>query len=150
MFPRVRTCYQRARRLPEAARIGILIPDGLPIAGADRFGVRVRSPGAELIYSDGTLLICRPLDAPIDALPDGSQLIVRRQRRGKTEITVRELRRHEGQEWLWWRSTDPRHQEPIPALPADQVNATAKLSASMSILGAVIASWTATPPIKPK
>ena len=133
--------------LPEAARIGILIPDGFPINGTDLFGVRMRSPGAELLYPDGSLLICRALDTPIDALPDDSHMIVRRQRRGKTEITVRELRRHEGQIWLWWRSTDPHHQEPLLAMPAAQAGDTSK-QGTMTILGAAIARWTTKLPIE--
>ena len=93
-------------------------------------------PGADLLYPDGSILLCHRLVAPNSDLIAGARYIVQRCRRGKLELTVRELRRVDGQAWLWPCSTKPDHHEPLRLETVD-----AATCGTVAIIGIVVASW---------
>jgi len=106
------------------------------------FGVRVRTPGAELLYPDSTILVCRRLLADELAGVSGARYIVQHRRRSKIEITVRELRLWDGQAWLWPCSTDPNHQQPFRLGAPSDTEAPATVDTdTIALAGIVTASW---------
>jgi hypothetical protein len=131
---------RRADLLP-VSRVVVPVPEDMPHPGANGFGVRVRPPGAEVAYRSGSILICRPLDADPDLPPNGTRLIVRRERDRMVEVTVREAIMFDGFAWLWLRSTDPSLQRPIKVhLPLIGVIPTEDHD-SIVVLGRVVAAW---------
>ena len=115
------------------------------------FAARVRSPGAELLYPDGSVLLCRLLAVNSPLPPDGARVVVLRRRRSKVELTVRELRSAGGEVWLWPCSTDPQHQTPLQLGEASSdTSATDDVGPAVTLLGAVIASWQPEPTTRPK
>ncbi len=85
------------------------------------FGLEVRGRSMDQEYPPGhTVLVCKRLiDMPRELQPQDHVIAVRH-RAGKMEATVKELRIGEdGRPWLWPKSTDPRHQQPIPVEPDD-------------------------------
>lgn len=83
------------------------------------FGLRVKGPSMNLIYPEGTILVCVPMYDYHDMLENGDHVIVQRWDAGMVEATVKELKRAEdGSTWLWPRSDHPEYQMPI-ALPAN-------------------------------
>jgi hypothetical protein len=89
----------------------------MPIDGAQRaagaFGVRVRHPGAEQIYPDGTILALMPTNSYEGTLKAGKRVVLQRIRGDSVEITVRELDVRDGTAWLWPRSNDPRFTQAV-------------------------------------
>ena len=81
------------------------------------FGVLVRTPGAERLYPDGTVLICLPYDTYPGTLTAGRRVVLQRLDGHRTEITVNELGFWREQAWLWPRTDDPAHQQPV-AVPS--------------------------------
>jgi hypothetical protein len=71
-----------------------------------------------LVYPEGTVLVCADLyelGEEGEPIP-GKKYIVRRiASDGRIETTVKEVGRDDkGTWWLWPRSNDPEHQQPIP------------------------------------
>lgn len=90
-------------------------PVSLP---SDRiYGLRVRGQSMDLVYPAGAVLFCIPTgDIPPDrGLESGDHVVVeRRAIDDGVEATIKELRRHDdGSWWLWPRSSQPEHQQPI-------------------------------------
>jgi hypothetical protein len=133
--------WRTSTRLPAGDWSAMTFPTGPGIPAPDLFAVRVRTPGAELIYPDGTALVCRPIGGSLDGLPDGARIVIRRERPGRCETTVRELRRHDGVPWLWLRSTHPEHQEPVPLATRDNGADRRSRIGVVTPLGLVLASW---------
>lgn len=90
--------------------------DTIPIAvpGYDQatlFALQVRGPSMDLHYPDGRFVVAAP---PAEVgVRDGDHVIVRRNRSGLTETTVKEIHHEDGRIALWPRSTDPAHQQPF-------------------------------------
>ncbi len=81
------------------------------------FGLRVKGPSMNLVYPEGTILVCVPFQEYGRGLTEHEHVIVERWDAGQVEATVKELRKSpEGGVWLWPRSDHPEHQTPI-ALP---------------------------------
>jgi hypothetical protein len=133
--------WRRKPELPESRQVRLVVPEGLPHPGSDGFAVRVFAPGADAIYRAGTLLACAPLPAEPRTLPPGTRLILRRQRDGKTEISVRQLVYDDEHAWLWPRSLHPEHQAPIRIrLPLFGVHPMPK-GEFLTVAGHIVAAW---------
>lgn len=80
------------------------------------FGLKVKGPSMNLVYPEGTILVCVPMAEYHHALGDGDHVIVQRRDNASdmVEGTVKEIRRDDaGRAWLWPRSDHPEHQAPI-------------------------------------
>ena len=93
--------------------VAIPAPRNLPTAHA--FGLEVRGPSMNLLYPEGTVLVCVKLPDMSRDLRDGDHVIVYRRDGDMVEATCKELRMVNGGPWLWPRSSDPNHQAPIQA-----------------------------------
>lgn len=83
---------------------------------ADRaFGLRVRGNSMNEHYPEGAVLVCVKLPEFDDAIVAGDHVVIHRRSGNDTvEATVKEIERDaDGGWWLWPRSTDPAHQQPI-------------------------------------
>lgn len=85
------------------------------------FAVKVRGPSMNLVYPEGTVLICCAVEDLMEDPIPGKRYIVRRVRKdGRYEKTVKELALDEnGRAWLWPRSSSPEHQAPVTADMSD-------------------------------
>jgi hypothetical protein len=81
-------------------------------------GLEILDDSADEIYPAGTILICVPFRNFTSGLKIGHRVILRcRHKDGSFEITVRQVRRDENDQfWLWMRSTNPRLQDAV-AIP---------------------------------
>ena len=102
----------------------------------ERFGLEVRGTSMNLVYPPGTIVICvDPLRVEYDPAP-GDHVVVRvRRPDGLVELTVKELVAENGELWLWPRSSDPRHQQPIQISSLDHGE-----DDSARIMGVVVTS----------
>ena len=94
----------------------IAVPEDGRFPGARRFALEVRGPSMNMVYPEGSALVCVPL-AEIDLPPQpGKRYIVyRRNQANEIEATCKELRVDEqGKGWLWPVSNHPQFQSPIP------------------------------------
>lgn len=93
--------------------------DVLGYERARLFSLRVRGPSMNLIYPDGRYVVIAP--AAEAGIRNGDIVVVRRNRAGLVETTLKELVVDEaGVVELWPRSTDERYQEPVRLNPRDQ------------------------------
>jgi hypothetical protein len=95
-------------------------------------GIRVEGDSMNKVFPAGTRLVCASLyDLHEEEPIAGKRYIVRRTRAdGAVEMTVKEAEQDAtGKWWLWPRSTDPRHQEPIPfdTKEGDAIEVTARV-----------------------
>ena len=93
------------------------VPEDRRFAGVERFGLLVRGNAMNRRYPEGSILTCVQLDI-LDAPPGPGQRVICHRRRPADqliEVTARELRRDDDRDWLWFDSTAPEHQQPIPA-----------------------------------
>ncbi|MEP6826973.1 MAG: LexA family transcriptional regulator [Aestuariivirga sp.] len=83
--------------------------------GLRLFALRVRGPSMNLIYPEGTLLICGHLEELHEEPIAGKRYIIEDiDEADGIETTVKELALDdEGRPWAWPRSTHPEHQQPI-------------------------------------
>ncbi|HVJ53047.1 MAG TPA: S24 family peptidase [Aliidongia sp.] len=84
------------------------------------FGLKVNGTSMNLIYPEGTVIICIKLwDFEGDIEPGMRLVVYRKGAHDMVEATVKELRidKRDGSKWLWPCSDDPAFQNPIP-LPA--------------------------------
>ena len=94
----------------EWQKISLPRPDG----HRSYFGLRVKGPSMNLVYPEGTILVCVPFHDYDHGLEEGDHVIVQRWQAGQVEATVKELRASpDGSIWLWPRSDHPEHQTPI-------------------------------------
>ncbi len=98
------------------------VPADRRFAEVARFGLVVRGGAMNRRYPEGSILICVAALERQAAVP-GQRVICHRRRPADDlfEVTARELRHHAGQTWLWFDSTAPEHQQPIPADHAEIV-----------------------------
>jgi hypothetical protein len=103
---------------------------------------RVSEPGAESLYPANTVLLCQqPVVAP-QLITAGSRCIVARTRRTTVEVTVRELQHWNGEPWLWLRSTNPHHHEPLRVFTRNNGDTCGDdRQAPIEVIGVVVASW---------
>lgn len=99
---------------PRDEWIPLEIPSDDRFPHGERFGLLVRGNSMNLIYPEGTILVCiNPLRLGYEP-GNGDHAIVRLRRQdGLVELTVKEIVEQEGHWWLWPRSSDPAHQQPI-------------------------------------
>lgn len=79
------------------------------------FALRVQGPSMNLVYPEGTILICCNLIDLNEAPINGKRYIIEDIESGDgIETTVKELVIDEnGRPWAWPKSTHPAHQQPI-------------------------------------
>jgi hypothetical protein len=128
-------------RLAQERWTSLSLPEGFQVHDGPLFGVRVCRPGAEQLYPDGALLVCQSLDGPAADLPDGCRLVVRHERNGRTEVTVRELRRHEGLAFLWPHSDRPDYQQPLRLQETAASPSERRRDGVVLVAGLVRAAW---------
>ena len=105
--------WREAVEWPEAERFTVSFLAG-PYDHLPRFGLRVRGPSMDLIYPEGSVVVCVPYINLGRQPRSGERVVVERSRGGLVEATVKELEiTAEGQCLLWPRSTHPRYQQPI-------------------------------------
>lgn len=76
-------------------------------------GYIVRGESMNRLYPDGSIVYIAPLHA-VGALHDGDiVMVMRRDKHGLVEGTVKEYVVEDGHKWLWPRSSHPEHQAPI-------------------------------------
>jgi hypothetical protein len=132
--------WRTGSRLQAAEWVNCPVPSPEAAQGRDAFGVLVRRPGAELIFLEGSILICRPLAIAANALPEGTRVVVRCDKPGKVEITVRELRRHSEEPRLWSRSGHPEHDDAHPLDTSAARPGKRSWPGAISVIGIVVAS----------
>ena len=126
---------------PRGKRVGLDLPGDFDGPGAGGFALRVREPGAELLYPAGSILVCRELPGDTSAVPDGSRVVLRVIQDGRTEITLRELVRDATHAWLCPRTTRPEHLFPIRVRgPLHGTFPVGKRGLG-AVIGVVTASW---------
>lgn len=81
-------------------------------ARTEVFALVVRGPSTDLVYPDGTRIICIP--AGDGGIREGDFVVVRRRRGAFAETTLKQIQiGDDGGVELWPRSSDPAFQEPI-------------------------------------
>lgn len=82
-------------------------------ARLEQFGLEVGGASMNLIYPEGSVVVCVSLiELGADPMP-GDHVICQRRSKAGIEATVKELQRDEaGDYWLWPRSSDPNFQQP--------------------------------------
>lgn len=90
------------------------VPVDDSFASTPRFGLEVRGRSMEQDYPPGSVVICVST-FDIDYVPqDGDHVVVqRRAPNGLMEATVKELRLTGDDVWLWPKSSQPEHQQPL-------------------------------------
>ena len=112
----------------------IAVPLDRRYPGVPRFGLLVRGSSMDLVYPDGTILICVALADLGRSAKSGERVVCQRQRRrGEIEITVKEYIVRDGSHWLVPHSTDPRYQSPVALDPREH--------GDLSVAGLVIGSY---------
>jgi len=128
--------------LPPGDQEQVPVPINPSMRAAGAYGVRSLAPGAELIYPDNSILVVMPVSAFEGVLSGGKRVIMQRIRDNQVEVTVRELEVRDGKAWLWPRSSDPRHTQPIEMpwpFPGDRM--WKRGDERFSIAGIVIGSY---------
>jgi len=105
--------WRRSAKLPPTRLAVVPMPADLPPPGPTAFAVRLKGAGAERLYPWGAIAICLPLSEMLPLVGSGCRILVRREKAGRHELTLRELVIEEGKAWLWPRSSHPDHQMPI-------------------------------------
>lgn len=112
----VRAGHFMSKNILEQRRHQIAVPP-MCVGSPDSFGMTVDDTSCDQLYRPGTVLVLTPF-ADFQGSLAGKKALVYRQRQGKIEATIREIEGDShGVMWLWFRSTDPRHQGAVP-LPA--------------------------------
>ena len=136
-----RTGHWQRRAEPRGKRVGFDLPGDFAGPGPGGFALRVREPGAELLYPAGSILVCRELPGDTSAVPDGSRVVLRVIQDGRTEITIRELVRDATHAWLCPRTARPEHLAPIRVRgPLHGTFPVGKRGLG-AVIGVVTASW---------
>lgn len=80
-----------------------------------KFALEVRGTSMNKIYPPGTIVLCVPfIHVDRNPVPGEKVLVQRRSPNGMVEATVKEFQIDDhGRAWLWPRSTDPEHQQPL-------------------------------------
>ena len=121
------------RRPPSPGQLRHLLRD----IQAD-FWVVVGDRGCELLYPKSSILLCRRLRRA-EGPREGNCVILQHQRGMEYMLAAREIVHHQGQQWLWPRSTEPDCQTPIPLpFPGRQI---IDGQDKWTVLGVVVAGW---------
>ena len=132
--------WQPEFELPARQWTLLIPPPPIGLDASALFGVRVKTPGADLLYHDGAVLVCQRLSAGNPAPQAGHRYVVQEKRRKRFRVTIQEARLFDGQIWLWPRSSHPAHQ--MPTLLVSDLAASAVHSAQrISLKGLVLGSW---------
>ena len=109
-----------------AERYMVEVPVEVRYDALPKFALEVRGSSMNLVYPEGTIIICVLFfDLGFEPSP-GRRVVVLRRAQGLIEATVKELRLDKGEPWLWPVSDDPNHQLPIPlAKSGDEKDVTA-------------------------
>ncbi|HEY8343351.1 MAG TPA: helix-turn-helix domain-containing protein [Calditerricola sp.] len=78
------------------------------------FGLITKGPSMNLLYPEGTIVVCVKLAEFDDAILSGDRVIVYRRQNDLIEATCKEVVEQDGRIWLWPRSDHPEHQAPLP------------------------------------
>jgi hypothetical protein len=133
--------WQPQFELPVDKWTPLIPPDLIGRDAAELFGVRVKWPGAELLYPDGSVLVCQRLIAGNSEPQHGHRYVVQERRGKRSRVTIQEARVFEGRMWLWPRSSHPRHQTPT-LLGSDLATTSSVNNEPMvSLKGLVVGSW---------
>jgi transcriptional regulator with XRE-family HTH domain len=100
---------------PPEDQFEISVPPSRKYRGYKRFGLEVVGPSMNLVYAEGTFILCARLDDLGRSPVDGERVIVERMRAdGRVEVTVKEWQTDPktGTVWLWPRSSDPEYTQP--------------------------------------
>ena len=100
----------------ESFHYAVPVPPDPRYPNYSRYGLEVRGESMDLVYPEGSVVICVPI-REIESEPDnGARVIVeRRNFGGETEATVKELAIDPaGDKWLTAKSSNPAHSAPIP------------------------------------
>jgi hypothetical protein len=128
--------------LPTSEQFEVPLPIDPAMRAAGAFGVMVRRPGAENLYTDGTILVLLPVVAYEGTLTSGRRVVLRRIHGQSVEVTVRELDVVDGKVWLWSRSSDPLNTQPVEMpWPCTGDRMWRKGDDRFSIAGIVIAAY---------
>jgi transcriptional regulator with XRE-family HTH domain len=77
-------------------------------------GYVVKGPSMNRIYPEGSIVYITPVHALDDGLLTGDiVMVMRRDKHGMVEGTLKEYVEEDGHKWLWPRSSHPEHQTPI-------------------------------------
>lgn len=98
--------------LPLSEQREMPVPIDAKERAAGAFAVVLRAPGMDLVWPDGTVLVCLPV-ARAKELETGRRVALQRQREDGVEITVRDLVVRDGRAHLWLRSAVPEFTAPI-------------------------------------
>jgi transcriptional regulator with XRE-family HTH domain len=109
---------------------------------ARRFALETRGPSMNLVFPEGTILDCVSIydvRQPIEAAkePPIYVIVERRRADGLREATCKEyVVDKDGRVWLWPRSDDPEHQQPLHYLPdSDQKNGVDSVEITALVVG---------------
>lgn len=101
---------------PPEDQFEILVTPSKKYRGLKRFGLEVVGPSMNLVYPEGTIIICVSLD-DLGRFPNDKERVVVERRRsdGRLEVTCKEWLRDPktGEVWLWPRSDDPAYAQPF-------------------------------------
>ncbi len=87
---------------------------GFPPVQAD-FVVQISGPATNLVYPDGSHVLCANADGPVGPVRSGDHVVAERIDGEKLERRVAEYRVDEmGNEWLWPLSDHRDHKAPLP------------------------------------
>ena len=92
----------------------VSVPDDPRYAGVQRYGLEVHGPSMDLVYPEGTVIICVKFEEIHGEPVSGQHVVIyRRNRQGLLESSVKEFVEQDGERWLWPRSSHPDFQQPI-------------------------------------
>lgn len=109
--------WREAAEWPQSEWFVVPAPATGRYAHLPQFGLVVRGPSMNLLYPEGSIIICVRLIDLQRRPNNGERVVVEAHRAGLTEATVKEYREEDGKAWLVPRSSSPGHQKPIE-LPA--------------------------------
>lgn len=102
--------WRSAFELPEKERETLPFPLTDEERRAGVYGAKVLEPGAELLFPEGTILVCWPAEKWSRPIAAGLRVILQAIQGAKMELTARDVQRAaDGTFWLTERSTDPEY-----------------------------------------
>lgn len=105
--------WREAYEWPESEWLSLPLPPG-PHNINDLFALKVRGPSMDLVYPDGSYVVCKPLWKVGRQPRSGERVVVERRRAGLVEATIKELEiQRDGRVMLWPRSSSPAYQAPV-------------------------------------
>lgn len=119
--------YSHTTEWPESEWVYYSLPVSLKYPNVKRYCLEVRGNSMNLEFAPGSLVVCIDLSELNEAPQDGEVYVVDHTAYGKVESSLKELRiMPDGEKYLWPRSDDPAHQQPIK-LSEDEPQLRAKV-----------------------